>query len=37
MLGLYKSADLLAKDVRGNVVPWTPSSIKWGEASTNET
>ncbi|KAI9596200.1 acyl transferase/acyl hydrolase/lysophospholipase [Syncephalis fuscata] len=36
MLGLYKSAELLAKDVHGNIVPWTPTSIKWGDAGPSD-
>ncbi|RKP25290.1 acyl transferase/acyl hydrolase/lysophospholipase [Syncephalis pseudoplumigaleata] len=36
MMGIYKSADLLAKDVHGNIVPWTPTSIKWGDANPSD-
>ncbi|RKP10381.1 acyl transferase/acyl hydrolase/lysophospholipase [Thamnocephalis sphaerospora] len=36
MVGLYETADLLAKDVHGNIVPWTPASIKWGESGPSE-
>ncbi|RKO82974.1 acyl transferase/acyl hydrolase/lysophospholipase, partial [Blyttiomyces helicus] len=32
-IGLYESVDLLAKDLAGNIVQWSPSAIKWGDAT----
>ncbi|KAJ1563728.1 hypothetical protein HK405_000989, partial [Cladochytrium tenue] len=33
VVGLYESVDLLAKDKNGNIVHWSPSTIKWGDSS----
>ena len=34
VIGLYETVDLLAKDSQGNIVHWSPSTIKWSDAST---
>ncbi|RKO84210.1 acyl transferase/acyl hydrolase/lysophospholipase, partial [Blyttiomyces helicus] len=33
VIGLYESVDLLAKDRAGNIVQWSPSTIKWGDVT----
>ncbi|KAJ3279398.1 hypothetical protein HDU76_009521, partial [Blyttiomyces sp. JEL0837] len=33
VIGLYESVDLLAKDKSGNIVHWSPSTVKWADSS----
>lgn len=33
IMGLFETVDLLAKDKNGNVVPWSPSTVKWSDAA----
>ncbi|KAJ3277012.1 hypothetical protein HDV01_000064 [Terramyces sp. JEL0728] len=35
MIGLYNSVDLLAKNKDGQIFVWSPTSIKWGNNSTD--
>ncbi|KAI8854930.1 acyl transferase/acyl hydrolase/lysophospholipase [Chytridium lagenaria] len=35
VIGLYDTVDLLAKDKTGNIVHWSPTAIRWADASSD--